>query len=53
MRTLYFAAKAPVAGQVKTRLGAAIGMAPAADLYAAFLRDLEARFRRAPFRVAW
>jgi uncharacterized protein len=38
------AAKEPVPGMVKTRLGASIGMAPAAALYAAFLVDLAARF---------
>ncbi len=53
MSRLYFAAKAPVPGQVKTRLGATIGMDPAAELYAAFLTDLSARFATAPFEVAW
>src|SRR5215217_4365881 len=38
------AAKEPAAGMVKTRLGASIGMARAAALYAAFLVDLAARF---------
>ena len=53
MSTLYLGAKEPVAGRVKTRLGAAIGMQRAADLYAAFLADLGARFRQVPFEVAW
>jgi len=51
--TFYFAAKAPIAGQVKTRLGRAIGMAAAAALYAAFLEDLRHGFRDAAFEVAW
>jgi uncharacterized protein len=38
------AAREPAPGMVKTRLGATIGMARAADLYAAFLVDLAARF---------
>jgi glycosyltransferase A (GT-A) superfamily protein (DUF2064 family) len=50
---LYFAAKAPRAGTVKTRLGATIGMRRAAMLYAAFVRDLGARFAGAPDGVAW
>ena len=50
---LYFAAKAPIAGQVKTRLGAAIGMQEAATLYEAFLRDLVSRFRNVPYEIAW
>jgi rSAM/selenodomain-associated transferase 1 len=53
MTRLYFAAKAPLPGQAKTRLGATIGPAPAADLYRAFLVDLRTRFARAPFEVAW
>jgi hypothetical protein len=53
MKRLYFAAKAPVAGQVKTRLGAAIGMREAATLYEGFLRDLVARFSSAPYEIAW
>ena len=53
MNRLYFAAKAPLAGQAKTRLGTSIGMASAATLYAAFLRDLVERFANAPFEVAW
>ena len=41
---LLIAAKEPVPGMAKTRLGATIGMARAAALYAAFLVDLAARF---------
>ena len=33
MNRLYFAAKAPLPGLVKTRLGHSIGMGPAATLY--------------------
>lgn len=53
MTVLYFGAKAPVPGQVKTRLAATVGPRAAANLYAAFLADLQARFRGAPFPVAW
>ncbi len=53
MTSFYFAAKAPLAGRAKTRLGMAIGMSAAAALYAAFLRDLTARFAHAPFGVHW
>ena len=53
MSRLYFAAKAPRAGEVKTRLGATIGMRRAAILYEAFVRDLDARFAGAPYGVAW
>jgi glycosyltransferase A (GT-A) superfamily protein (DUF2064 family) len=41
---LLIAAKEPAPEMVKTRLGATIGMARAAALYAAFLVDLAARF---------
>jgi uncharacterized protein len=41
---LLIAAKEPVPGMAKTRLGATIGMERAAALYAAFLVDLAARF---------
>jgi len=41
---LLIAARAPVAGQTKTRLGATIGMDAACHLYQAFLADLAARF---------
>ncbi|HEX4211936.1 MAG TPA: TIGR04282 family arsenosugar biosynthesis glycosyltransferase [Candidatus Dormibacteraeota bacterium] len=50
---LYIAARAPRPGQVKTRLAAGIGDDAAAALYAAFLRDLGARFESAPFRLGW
>jgi hypothetical protein len=46
-----FVARAPVAGAAKTRLGDAVGMTRAADLYAAFLRDLAARFMPRPDEV--
>jgi glycosyltransferase A (GT-A) superfamily protein (DUF2064 family) len=41
---LLIAAREPEPGMTKTRLGATIGMARAAGLYAAFLVDLAARF---------
>src|SRR5215207_5237401 len=41
---LLIAARKPAPGMAKTRLGATIGMADAAELYAAFLVDLAARF---------
>jgi glycosyltransferase A (GT-A) superfamily protein (DUF2064 family) len=41
---LLIAAREPVSGFTKTRLGQAIGMEAAATLYAAFLSDLAARF---------
>jgi rSAM/selenodomain-associated transferase 1 len=41
---LLIAARAPVPGETKTRLGACIGMERAAELYRAFLVDLAARF---------
>jgi rSAM/selenodomain-associated transferase 1 len=41
---LLIAAREPAPGMTKTRLGATIGMARAAELYAAFLVDLAARF---------
>ena len=50
---LYIAARAPRPGFAKSRLGRAIGHLQAAGLYAAFLRDLAARFARAPFAVGW
>lgn len=53
MSRLYLAAKAPLPGRAKTRLGATIGDSAAADLYAAFLADLTARLAGAPFEVAW
>lgn len=53
LNRLYFAAKAPIADQVKTRLGAAIGMQEAATLYEGFVRDLAARFTSVPHEIAW
>ena len=50
---LYIAARRPIPGQVKTRLGASIGHDAAAQLYAAFLADLERAFSNAPFPVRW
>jgi rSAM/selenodomain-associated transferase 1 len=50
---LYIAARAPRPGFAKTRLGKAIGHEAANTLYAAFLKDLAARFARAPFPVGW
>ncbi|MBA3336401.1 MAG: glycosyltransferase [Chloroflexia bacterium] len=57
---LLIAARQPVPGQVKTRLGAAIGMETAAILYAAFVRDLAVRFTpkdqepaRRTYDLAW
>jgi glycosyltransferase A (GT-A) superfamily protein (DUF2064 family) len=43
-RLLLIAAREPAPGMTKTRLGATIGTARAAELYAAFLVDLAARF---------
>lgn len=56
---LMVAARSPVAGTTKTRLGNAIGMDRAAALYRAFLNDLADRFdadqvaRSRPFDLAW
>ncbi|MGN6484819.1 MAG: TIGR04282 family arsenosugar biosynthesis glycosyltransferase [Thermomicrobiales bacterium] len=54
---LMIAARAPVAGETKTRLGRAIGMERAAALYRAFLVDLAARLSPNgtphPFDLAW
>jgi len=54
-RLLLIAARKPVAGQTKTRLGAAIGMQQAATLYESFLHDLAMRFMSEPqdFSVGW
>ena len=49
---LLIAARAPVTGMTKTRLGATIGMERAAMLHAAFLVDLAARFTPSP-EAAW
>lgn len=53
MNFLYFAAKAPLAGEAKTRLGTSIGMNAAATLYSAFLRDIAGRFAGSAFRTGW
>jgi uncharacterized protein len=53
MKSFYLAAKAPLAGEAKTRLGKSIGMNAAATLYSAFLRDLIDRFASAPFPTGW
>lgn len=56
---LMIAARAPVSGETKTRLGHAIGMDRAAVLYRAFLRDLADRFdsdaaaAARPYDLAW
>ena len=55
---LLIAARQPAPGMTKTRLGAAIGMERAAQLHAAFLVDLAARFTPGPedtwgFDVGW
>jgi rSAM/selenodomain-associated transferase 1 len=54
---LAIVAKYPHPGQVKTRLGASIGYASAADLYRAFLADLADRFssggRNHAFTLTW
>jgi rSAM/selenodomain-associated transferase 1 len=46
-------AKHPSPGRVKTRLAASIGPVAAADLYAAFVRDLAARLRMVGCPVWW
>src|SRR5690349_14478375 len=46
-------ARLPVAGAVKTRLGRLIGTEHACTLYAAFLRDIEARFAAGPRVLVW
>jgi len=48
---LLIAAREPIPGQTKTRLGATIGMESAAVLYRAFLCDLAARFTPEPGAV--
>jgi rSAM/selenodomain-associated transferase 1 len=50
---LYVAAKAPLPGEAKTRLGAVIGHEAAAALYGAFLADLSSRLHRAGLPPAW
>lgn len=53
MTSFYLAAKAPLGGEAKTRLGMSIGMNAAAALYSAFLNDLVERFASAPFATHW
>lgn len=52
---LMIAARAPVAGETKTRLGRTIGMNRAAALYRGFLRDVGNRLTcaDAPYELAW
>jgi glycosyltransferase A (GT-A) superfamily protein (DUF2064 family) len=54
---LLIAAREPVPGGTKTRLGRTIGMERACTLYRAFLADLAARFtpprRAATYRLGW
>jgi rSAM/selenodomain-associated transferase 1 len=56
-RALAIVAKYPHPGRVKTRLAAGIGADAAAQLYAAFLRDLTERFSpaaaREGYRLVW
>jgi rSAM/selenodomain-associated transferase 1 len=49
-QALFIVARAPIAGQTKTRLGAHIGHKATVALYSAFLRDLSARFTEAAAR---
>lgn len=49
---LMIAARAPIPGQTKTRLGGAIGMDRASTLYQAFLRDLADRFDSEAFAAS-
>jgi rSAM/selenodomain-associated transferase 1 len=51
--TLVVMAKHPTPGAVKTRLAAALGADVACALYAAFLADLAARLRDAPWPLVW
>ncbi|HEY7357263.1 MAG TPA: DUF2064 domain-containing protein, partial [Ktedonobacterales bacterium] len=52
-QALFIVARLPIAGQTKTRLGAAIGADAAAALYRAFLRDLGERFTQAAARAGY
>jgi len=52
-RGLVVVARYPRAGQVKTRLAAAIGAEPACALYRAFLADLDQRLRTAGYAPLW
>ncbi len=53
------AARSPIAGETKTRLGVAIGMDQAAALYRSFLKDIADRFdseaeaESRPYDLAW
>jgi rSAM/selenodomain-associated transferase 1 len=49
-QALFIVARAPIAGQTKTRLGARLGHEAANTLYSAFLRDLGVRFTGAAAR---
>jgi rSAM/selenodomain-associated transferase 1 len=49
-QALFIVARLPIAGQAKTRLGAAIGAEAATALYRAFLQDLGERFTCAAAR---
>ncbi len=49
-QALFIAARLPIAGQAKTRLGRSLGNEMAAELYRAFLRDLGERFTSAAAR---
>jgi rSAM/selenodomain-associated transferase 1 len=53
VRGLVVVAKYPRAGQVKTRLAAAIGAEPACALYRAFLADLDERLCTAGYAPLW
>jgi rSAM/selenodomain-associated transferase 1 len=46
-------AKAPVPGEVKTRLAAQVGERRACALYEAFLRDIAARLAAVPWQLVW
>jgi len=46
-------ARYPEPGRVKTRLARSIGSVRAADLYRAFLLDIDARFRDGPRALVW
>jgi glycosyltransferase A (GT-A) superfamily protein (DUF2064 family) len=52
---LMIAARAPIAGETKTRLGRSIGMQEAADLYQAFLIDIAFRLGKSTdaYDVGW
>ena len=54
-KLLLIAARKPVAGEAKTRLGATIGMDRASELYRACLHDLAGRFMNGPahYDLGW